>query len=115
MTVYITSKIGASSTPARAETLTYTDTSNQVLGPLTRVPAPINEVTIWIIEGLVQEYGVDYTARQVVGGSAPGYYVCVGTASAAPGGGTFLSGSNPTVGIATELASGDRMRLVYPT
>lgn len=98
---------------SKSETLVYTDDTNKVIGPLTLVPVT-SELSMWIIGGIGQEYGVDFTVRQVTGGSAPGYYVCIDTGSTAPGGGTFLSGSNPTTGI-DQLISGDKVRTVYPT
>ena len=99
---------------SRAELLTYTDTANKVIGPLATPPV-VNELSLWPLGGVVQEYGVDFTVRQVTGGGAPGYYICLSTSSTAPGGGTFLSGSNPSTGIDTLLSSGDKTQAVYPT
>lgn len=99
---------------SRGEFFTYTDTANKVAGPLATPPV-INELLLWIIGGIAQDYGIDYTVRQVVSGSAPGYYVCLSSSSTAPGGGTFLSGANPSAGIDGQLLSGDKLVLSYPT
>jgi len=98
-----------------AETLTYTDDTNYVAGPLSYVPKAIAEVNVFVIDGVTQDYGVDYTVRSVSGGTAPGYYVCVAIASTAPGGGAFVGGANPSAGIETILASGDKLRVIYPS
>jgi hypothetical protein len=98
---------------ALAETLTYSDTTNKVIGPLARIPVAGTSVDVVPIKGVMQEYGVDYTVRSVTGGSAPGYYVCIGTTSTAPGGGSFSGGSNPSTGIDTVLTNGDKVRCSY--
>jgi hypothetical protein len=101
---------------AESETLTYTDTVNAVAGPLTATPVSTPATALWPIGGVVQDYQVDYTVREVIGGGAPGYYVCVSQTSTAPGGGSFSGGSNPTgPGIDDILVSGDKLRVVYPT
>lgn len=106
---------GGGGTDLGAETLTYTDTVNKVVGPLGANPSDVGKTTIWAIDGIVQEYTTDYTVRQVSGGSAPGYYICIATDSTAPGGGSFVGGSNPTTGIDAILASADLVRVIYPT
>lgn len=98
-----------------ADQLTYTDTTNFVIGPLTRVPNAFSEASLLAIGGVAQEYGAAYTLRSVVGGTAPGVYVCVAIASTAPGGGAFSGGANPTAGIETILTSGDKVRVIYPS
>lgn len=96
------------------ETLTYTDTSNEVIGPLTKSPTDEAQLNLFVFTGILQEYTLDYTVREVVGGTAPGYYVCVSPTSTAPGGGSFGGGSNPGTGIASVLVSGDKTRVTYP-
>jgi hypothetical protein len=97
----------------RQEQLVYTDVVNKVVGPLSEVPATPEEVTLVPIGGPPQDYGLDYTVREVVGGASPGWYLCVDPLSTAPGGGSFGSGSNPTVGIADLLSSGDVVQVTY--
>jgi hypothetical protein len=97
-----------------AEDFSYTDTSNKVLGPLSGSPVDVTAVTLFVLTGIVQEYSVDYTVREVIGGSSPGFYVCVSPTSTAPGGGSFSGGSNPGTGIDGTLTSGDKTRVLYP-
>jgi len=97
-----------------AETLTYMDTTNKVIGPLAEEPTEITSLNINVINGIPQEYTKDYTVREVVGGSSPGFYVCVSPTSSAPGGGAFNGGTNPGTGIAAVLVSGDKVRATYP-
>lgn len=102
---------------SRGEQLYYTDPVNKVIGPLGSEPV-IDEVAVSVIKGVDQEYGKDYTVRQVQGGTAPGFYICISPTSTAPGGGTFVAGtSNPTVGIDTLLSSveDDKVQVIYPT
>lgn len=99
---------------SRAEVLSYSDVVNKVIGPLATPPV-VSEAMLTLLGGLTQEIAIDFTIRQVTGGSAPGYYVCISTTSSAPGGGTFLSGINPTVGIETQLDSGDKVLVAYAT
>ena len=96
------------------EQYVYTDTGNKVVGPLLNTPVPLGGLSAFPEEGPPQMYSKDYTVRQVAGGSAPGYYVCVGTGSTAPGGGAFAGGVNPSGGIDSILASGDEVRVIYP-
>lgn len=97
-----------------AETLTYTDTSNKVIGPLSESPTSVAEANLFPFTGVLQEYSVDYTVREVIGGSAPGFYVCISPTSTAPGGGSFSGGSNPGTGIESVLVNGDKARVTYP-
>jgi len=94
--------------------LSYTDTVNKVIGPLAEDPRAEEDVNLYVVTGSVQRYGSDYTVREVVGGSAPGYYICIGNGSTAPGGGSFSGGSNPGTGIDSDLTSGDVVRATYP-
>ncbi len=96
------------------EQLTYTDIGNRLIGPLVNTPTPVVNVNLYVPTGGPQEYTKDYTVRQVTGGSAPGYYLCIGTGSTAPGGGSFVGGSNPATGIDSVLSSGDVVRVTYP-
>jgi len=98
----------------KAETLTYTDTVNKVIGPLSEVVTAFAELNLAVFEGPEQEYSRDYTVREVVGGSAPGWYLAVSPTSTPPGGGAFTGGLNPGTGIETILVSGDRVRVTYP-
>ena len=93
------------------ENLTYTNTTNKVAGPMTIPPSTPALVSMAIINGTVQEYGLDYTVREVIGGSAPGFYVCISPTSTAPGGGSFSGGSNPGTGIEAILTSGNVIRV----
>lgn len=104
---------GGGGTDATAETLTYTDTANKVAGPLAYTPAAIAAVSLFVITGAVQSYTMDYTVRLVIGGSAPGYYLCLSPTSTPPGGGSFSGGSNPGSGISGTLTSGDYLRVLY--
>ena len=98
-----------------ADQLTYTDTSNKLIGPLPSTPTTIAKVNLLIPTGNTQEYTKDYTVREVTGGSAPEFYICVSTTSTAPGGGSFVGGSsNPATGISDVLSSGDVARVTYP-
>jgi hypothetical protein len=97
----------------RGEILSYTDTANKVIGPLGNTPI-ISDLKLWVIGGIAQEETVDYSIREVVGGAAPGYYICVSPSSTAPGGGTFSGGGNPTTGIDGQIQSGDKVITVYP-
>jgi hypothetical protein len=96
------------------EQYVYTDTANKVIGPLSNTPVPVGGLSLFPITGPIQKYSTDYTVREVAGGSAPGYYVCISPTSTAPGGGAFAGGANPSVGIDTVLASGDDVRVIYP-
>ena len=89
-----------------SETLTYTDTVNRVLGPLKSTPTDAFEVDILSFQGPAQEESLDYSVREVQGGTAPGWYVCVSPTSTAPGGGVFGGGVNPSTGIAGVLSPG---------
>lgn len=106
---------GGGSTGYVAETLVYTDTTNMIIGPLSDIPSDVDNSNLFIINGVIQDYSVDYTVRQVAGGTVPGYYVCISPTSTAPGGGTFVGSSNPGTGIYLWLESGDRVRVTYPT
>lgn len=99
---------------SRAEVLVYTDVAHKVVGPLAAPPV-VSEVMLTPLGGIAQKIGAEFTVRQVMGGVAPGYYVCVSPTSSAPGGGTFLSGSNPTVGLESELDDGDEVQVAYAT
>ena len=99
---------------SRAEVLTYTAVLHKVLG-LLATPPVVSEVMLHPIGGPVQRIVVDFTVRQVIGGTEPGYYVCIAPTSSAPGGGTFLSGANPTIGLEAEMFSGDEVLVVYAT
>lgn len=92
----------------------YTDTTNKIVGPLAQEPSSVSSVTLTPLGGVLQEYSVSYTVREVTGGTTPGYYVCVSTTSTAPGGGMFSGGTNPGTGIDTILASGSKTRITYP-
>jgi hypothetical protein len=98
----------------KAEAFSYSDTTNKVLGPLVVTPSSLTELTLWVILGPIQEEGVDFTVREVSGGVAPGFYICVSTTSTAPGGGSFISGVNPGTGIDSVLVFGDKTRAIYP-
>jgi hypothetical protein len=95
--------------------LTYTDTANKIIGPLSSTPADVTSTNLDILRGVRQEYILAYTVRQVIGGSAPGYYVCISPTSTAPGGGAFSGGNNRGSGIRSKLTSGDKVRVSYPT
>jgi hypothetical protein len=97
-----------------AETITYTDSTHKVFGPLDETPYPPGATALVLLGGVMQEYGVDFTAREVGGGSAPGWYLCVGTGSTAPGGGSFIGGTNPGTGIDSLLVVGDKAVTMYP-
>jgi hypothetical protein len=97
---------------AKQFVLTYTDTVNLVLGPLAASPQVESDVLFTPLGGLAQEYSVDYTVREVTGGVSPGFYVCIGTASTAPGGGAFSGSANPTVGIDSIMSVADKARCV---
>lgn len=99
--------------PAWAESLIYTDDTNKVIGPLAYTTGHAEALTMWVFDGVTQRYTQDYTVREVVGGSAPGWYICIGTTSSAPGGGTWNGGSNPGTGINGTLAAGDDVRVMY--
>jgi len=105
---------GSGDVRPRSETLTYTDTVNKVIGPTSYTPVTLTGLNWFVFTGMVKEYTVDYTVRQVIGGSAPGYYICISPTSAAPGGGTFVGGSNPGSGIESVLAVSDKVRVSYP-
>lgn len=94
--------------------LTYTNPANKVIGPLGNTPGNTFELTIFPQGGPPQIYGEDYTVRRVVGGTNPGYYICIGKTSTAPSGGSFSGGSNPSGGIDHILESGDLARITYP-
>jgi len=96
-----------------AETLTFTNTTNRVMGPLKSTPSDVFEVNVHITEGTTQEEALDYSVREVTGGSAPGFYICFSPTSTAPGGGVFAGGSNPSTGIFGDLVSGDKFRVVF--
>lgn len=98
----------------KAESLTYADTGNAVLGPLFNEPVELEDVTLFVHTGVIQEYTLDYTVRKVAGGSDPGFYICLSPTSTAPGGGVFDGGSNPGTGIAPLLSFGDTTRVIYP-
>lgn len=97
------------------EEFTYTNTTNLVIGPLSVDTSSPTSVHLFPEESVIQTYTVDYTVRQVTGGSAPGYYICISPSSTAPGGGTFVGGSNPGTGISSILTSGDKVRVSYPS
>lgn len=92
---------------------TYSDTTNKVLGPLSETPSGISESMLFGGR-LMQDYSVDYTLREVLGGTNPGWYVCVSTTSTAPGGGVFSGGVNPGTGIVV-IEVGDTFRLFVKT
>jgi len=96
------------------EQLMYTDTTNKVIGELELPPSP-GRVALFPLSGTAQEIGKDFTVRQVVGGTAPGWYVCIDPLSTPPGGGAFSGGSNPTTGISGVLSLGDIVQLIYST
>lgn len=99
----------------KAEILTYTDTGNEIIGPLASAPSDIASVNLDPIDGILQEESVFYTCRQVTGGSAPGYYICISPTSSAPGGGSFAGGSNPGSGMGSLAEVNDKFRVSYPT
>lgn len=96
---------------ATGENHTYTDTVNKVIGPLSLAPSTPSLVSIAIVNGTVQEYTLDYTVREVVGGTVPGFYICISPTSTAPGGGSFSGGSNPGTGIEAIMISGNVIRV----
>lgn len=96
------------------EQLSYGDDVNKVIGPLNAPPSP-GKVALFPIGGPVQALVVDYTIRQVIGGSAPGWYICVDPLSSAPSGGSFNGGTNPSIGIADILALDDDIQVIYST
>lgn len=113
-TAYVDTAVGAVTGAVKfVETLTYTDTTNKVLGPLVHTPTSVSNVELTPYGGPDQEYSVDFTVRSVTGGSADGYYVCLATASTAPGGGAFSGGANPSTGIDDILTSGDKCKASY--
>jgi len=97
-----------------AEPFVYADTTNKVIGPLSNTPANLSSVSLFPITGLIQKYTQDYTVRLVIGGSAPGYYICLSPTSTPPGGGSFSGSSNPATGIDGNLDLGDDFRVLYP-
>ena len=106
--------ISAQGTGVVLDTLTYTDTANKVLGPLSNTPIEAANVAATVLGGPDQQYTQDYTVREVTGGSAPGYYICVDPGSTAPGGGSFQpGGSNPGTGISSMLEAGDKLKATY--
>lgn len=106
---------GPSGPGTATDALTYLDTTNKVIGPLSMTPSDEAQTNLWPITGITQDYTIDFTVREVVGGSSPGYYICVSTSSTAPGGGVFNGGINPGTGIDAVLTSGDKVRTTYPT
>ena len=105
---------GGGGTGLESETFTYSDTSNKIAGPLSETPFDIAGTRMFHL-GLFQNYTGDFTVRLVVGGSAPGYYLCIATDSTAPGGGAFSGGANPGTGITSYLDAGDKLSAVYET
>ena len=97
----------------KAEKLAYTDTTNKVIGPLASTPANLVDVGFTPYGGPIQEESVDYTCRQVIGGSVPGYYICISSTSTAPGSGSFSGGANPSAGIDSIMQSADKSRVEY--
>jgi hypothetical protein len=97
---------------SRGEQPAYTNTTNKVIGPLASSPVAA-EVALAPLKGVFQEQGVDFTVREVTGGTADGWYVCIDPTSSAPGGGSFAGGLNPTTGLT--LSPGDKVQLIYPT
>jgi len=95
------------------ETLTYTDTANEIAGPLATDPTDVTKSNLFPIFGIPQDYVKDFTIRKVTGGSVPGYYICISPTSTAPGGGWFDGGSNPGSGIQNVLENGDKVRVAY--
>jgi hypothetical protein len=95
-----------------SDPLSFSDTVNNVVGPLTSAPTSPSKVGVSVL-GVDQSPTSDFTTRLVVGGSAPGYYVCIATNSSAPGGGVFSGGANPGAGIATWVQPGDVFLITY--
>jgi hypothetical protein len=112
--IYVYKNAPAGTGITRGEQYVYTDTTNKVIGPMNTTPVPVTGLSLFPEDASNQMYGKDYTVRQVTGGSAPGYYVCVDPTSSAPGGGAFVGGANPSTGITPPLASGDEVRVIYP-
>ena len=85
-----------------------------VIGPMATVPKT-NDATVELqpYNGIGQRHGLDYTVRDVTGGSADGTYIVLSTSPTAPGGGTFPGGSNPTTGIDADIIAADVVRLVF--
>ena len=95
-----------------AEDFTYSDLTSKVIGPLANTPSQISETLMWY-GGVSQFYTTDFTIREVTGGAAPGWYVCLATDSSAPGGGTFTGGSNPATGLSALLEINDKFQVFY--
>jgi len=94
------------------EYLDYLDTINMVI-KLNQVPNDVTVVEITPEAGPDQFYIDNYTVRKVVGGTVPGYYICVDPVSTAPGGGAFDGGSNPLSGMLPLLGAGDEVKASY--
>ena len=103
----------AATTGVVQDILTYTDTANKIIGPLSDTPIAAGNTGMTVMGGPDQQYTQDYTVREVIGGSAPGYYICIDPGSTAPGGGAFTPGSNPGTGISSILGVSDRVKTTY--
>lgn len=105
---------GLPSSFVKLEQIVYNNSTDKVIGPLATAPSS-SQVALIPIGGVVQDLGLDFTARQVSGGTNPGWYICIDPLSTPPGGGTFSGGSNPTTGISGVLSLGDIVQLIYST
>lgn len=112
--IYVYKNAPAGTGITRGEQYVYTDITNKVIGPMNTTPVPVTGLSLFPENASNQMYEKDYTVRQVSGGSAPGYYICVAPTSSAPGGGAFVGGSNPSVGVDPPLAENDQVRVIYP-
>lgn len=110
--------IVSATTEKFVETITYTDVTNMII-KLTRSPIEVNDsIEFTPFDGTDQEWGVDYTVREVINcttSSNNGFYICISPLSTAPDGGSFNGSINPTIGIAMVLESGDSGKASYFT
>lgn len=110
--------IVSSTTEKFVETVTYSDSVNMIM-KLSRSPIEVNDsIEFTPYDGTDQEWGVDYTVREVINcadSTNDGFYICISPDSIAPDSGSFNGGINPTVGIATLLEVGDSGKVSYFT
>jgi len=96
--------------------LKYLDDMNMVIGPLAHEYAFASNSILFPFGGNPQRYSQDFTVREVVGGSAPGFYILISPSSTPPGGGAWGPASAPpSIGIADRLSVNDWVSLIYST
>ena len=105
---------GSGSLSNVVESFVYTNDTNKVIGPIGSVPFSLDDC-LFFWGPVLQIVNNDYTIRPVIGGSNSGYYLCIATDSSAPGGGTFVGGSNPSIGMVSFLEVNDATNLLYNT